>query len=491
MAIDWTDSTKRKAFREALQAVYPRDADLERFVDEELNENLVVIAGGDNLEDLAYNLIQWARRKDRLCDVYSAFKQQNPRNNVIKIVERQSLISKASNLVPEDWEMLFGCFLEDDLKYVEKAFKQGFREVLGIDFCSVRPNDPLLLEALQIRELLEEYDVNSQGPILAVRFVEHVIDQLSSESLSRNLSTMQQWRDRIAASFQVLPVVPTSDQTAIRRGAYLLVTLEESGSDVNVYPELHITGAENPISFGASQKNGSIDQVADWMSEWIRQAEELLETDICDVEQVTLEVFLPCRYLEEDIADCWSIKNKRGESIAFGIHRRFVVRSSDRVRDRQIQKALHDRWIELNESVQEKNVCEKFHLQTDCPKGKGVLCALLNDNGAIGLKFLAQLPTDPSDRIDLFNGIIDAAIPIALWSSETADVDVISLKAEFDTLLKECQITNFTDLARQWRMQRMKFPAAKYIKLLCDRPDRLPRLPDVKNQPDTDAYVAS
>jgi vWA-MoxR associated protein C-terminal domain/Effector-associated domain 1 len=489
--VDWNDNEKRKALRIALQEAYPSGAALEIFVDEELNENIEVVAGGKNLQVNSHSLLKWARAKNRLDEVYSVFKRENPSHAGIKIIERQSLISQSFNLPPDDWEMLFGYFLPDDLADLQRAFRQGFKDAIGVDFRQVRPTDPPVAEVLQIRELLEEYDINDRGPILAVRFVERAIEQfqISNEVQNRDFSVLQAWRDRIAERFQVPPVAPPPEQTSTRR-AYLLVTLEESGSDVIIYPELHITGAENPIGFGAKPTTCSINQVADRISDWIRQAEELLETDICDDEQVTLEVFLPCRHLEEDIAITWSVKNKRGDSIALGTHRRFVVRSSDRIRDRQIQKALQSRWTELQSSVQQNNVCKNFHLQKDCPKDKGILSALLQDTGAIGLKFLAQLPTDSSERIDLFNSIIDAAIPIALWSSEIADLDAISLKAEFDTLLKDCSLTNFTDLARQWRMQRLNSPAAKYIRILCDRPDRLPRLPDLRNREDDDAIVA-
>jgi hypothetical protein len=485
--VDWTDSKKRKAFRQALQEAYPNDADLGMFVDEELNENLAIVAEGKNLQVTSHGLVQWARAKGRLDEVYSAFKRENPSHAGIKIIERKSFISQSFNLTLDDWDVLFRYFLSDDLADLQRAFRQGFRDAIGVAFHQARPTDSPMTEVIQIRELLEEYDVNDRGPILAVRFVERAIAQfqLSSEVQNRDLSILEAWRDRIAEKFRVPPLASTPDQR-VDRHAYLLVVLEESGSDVNVYPELHITGAENPIRFGAKPTTCSMNQVADRISEWIYQAEGLLETDICDDTEVTLEVFLPCKYLEEDIAVAWSVKDKRGDSIALGIHRRFLVRSSDRIRDRQIQKALQGRWTELQMSIRE-NACKKFHPQMDYPKDKGILCALLKDNGALGLKFLAPLPIEASERINLYNGIIDAAIPIALWSSEMADLDALSLEAEFDTLLKGCHINNFADLARRWRMQRSSSP---YIKLLCDRPDRLPRLPDLRNREDDDAIVS-
>jgi vWA-MoxR associated protein C-terminal domain/Effector-associated domain 1 len=483
--IDWNDNKKRKAFREALEKVYPSVSSLRQFTIEELDKSLTVVAGEG--KDSAFDLIERARSQGQLDEVYGAFKQDNPHHDSIKIIERQSFVSKSSSLAPNDWQELFENFLPDDLADLQRAFKQGFRAAIGIDFHQAQPKYPPLVEVVQIRELLEEYDANDQGPILAVRFVEFAIEQLSLSSQHRDLMILQRWRDRIAASFQVAAVaIPPSQPMA--RHAYLLVTVEESGAKVILYPELHITGEDHPIEFGAilPLSSISIDQVADWVSKWIRQAEEkLLDIDICDDGQVTLEVFLPGKYLEEDIAFTWFVQNKRNKPIALGVSHRFVVRSTDRVRDQQTQKALKVRWSELQKS----NTCQKFHVQADCPPIEGMLSALLHDKGAHGLKFVAELPTEPVKRQELLNEIIDAAFPFALWASEMADFDAVSLKAEFDTLLKGCCLTDFRDLARQWRMQR-NFSAAKYIKLLCDRPDRLPQLPDLKNREDTDAIVA-
>jgi len=101
MAIDWGDSTKRKAFREALQEAYPRGADLELFVDEELGENLAAVAGGTNLQATAYELVKWAKAKGRLDEVYQAFKRHNPRHPVIARLEPRAF-PQPSNLTDQE-----------------------------------------------------------------------------------------------------------------------------------------------------------------------------------------------------------------------------------------------------------------------------------------------------------------------------------------------------------------------------------------------------
>lgn len=494
--VDWNDHTKRKVFREALQKAYPNNDALAIFVDEELNENLASIAGGDNLQAITYNLVKWALANGRMQGqgirperyLYNAFKQANPRHPVIEKLEQSSIVSQTYKLTEGDWDVLFEQFLPDDLADLQRAFRRGFKQAVGIEFYQAQPNPPSFVELNQIREVLGRYATGDRGPVLAVRFVDCAISEIhrSNEGNDRDLTALEQWRDSIAQRFNVSALTPKpSNRTA--RHAYLLIALEEIGSDVNVYPELRI-GTDLPIRFGAQPTTCSLNQVAGWVSEWICLAEEVvLDDESCDAE-VTLEIFLPCQHLEADIATTWMIKARRGGEQSLGTYRRFVVRSSDRIRDRQIQKLLERKWPKLQTSVQAQNVVSQIHRQENCPKEKGVLSAVLKDLEATVLTLVAQLPADPGKRRDLLNDIIDAALPIALWPADTADAH--TLDAEFNHLLHHKHLIDFADLAKQWRLRRMQYESAKHIRLLCDRPDRLPRLPDLSHREDEDAIVA-
>lgn len=490
--VDWKDNTKRKAFREALQEVYPSVDALAIFVDEELNENLVSIAGGENLKTIASNLVRWANAEGRMqaegsrpgLYLYDAFKDGHPRHSVIERLERSSFVAQTYKVTEGDWDFLFEQFLPDDLADLQRAFRRSFKQVVGIEFQRAQPNPLLLVELTQIRELLGRYAADDQGPILAVRFVECAIaeiqrtQQSTSEGNDRNLTALEQWRDRIAQQHNVRPQAsaPAPPPTS---HAYLLVALKDCGADVNVYPELHLSGVANPIRFGAQPTTCSIDQVAAQIFQWIDQAEKAPEFLQCDEEKVTLEVFLPCKHLAEDVAMTWSVND-----LPLGTHRRFLVRSSDRIGKPEIQKALMRKWQQIETCIQAGNGCSQFHLQEDCLEQKGALLALLDDLNATGLKLVAKLPADPGKRTDLLNDIINAAIPIALWSSEMAETDTDTLKMEFDELLNQVHLTDFTALARQWRMRRILSASAKHIRLLCDRPDRLPNPPNPTQEED-------
>ncbi len=470
-------------FRLTLQKVYTGYAELELFVDEALDMSLADIAPQAKLSTVVFNLLKWARAETRLDELFKQFCLTNPQEEAALIarLQPQSLVNRPGNLNETDWNDLFDGLEADDALYLQIACRQGFLATYGRSFEELRPDRPPLNSLSDLQALLAKYDF----PTLAVRFVEGAIAELrrSSENNDRDLSELEAWRDRIAAQFNVPPPAPATDQNIVRH-AYLLVALEELGDDVNVYSELRVTGVEKPIGFGASPDTCSIAEAVDRISGWIHQAEAALEADASDDGEVTLEIFLPCNYLDQDIATGWLAKDKRGKEVALGTHRRFLVRSLERIRDRQIQQTLARRWQQLEACADTQAIYNQLCRQETYSEERGALQALLKDLDALGLKFLGQLPSDPVKRADLLYEIIDAAIPIALWSSDVASGDINTLEAEFDALLTTCRLTNFADMARCWRLQRMQSPTAKPIRLLCDRPDRLPQLPDPRREED-------
>lgn len=495
--VDW-DSKKRQKFQEALQQVYLDYDDLEIFVDYALGENLADIAPKQEMYKVVYKLLK--RFENALDGVFEAFKEVHPNHPAILLLERQDFVSlklRASHLAQSDWDQLFSQFLpDDDLADLQRAFKKGFKDAKGITLEAANPRQGAFADVMELRALLEQYDIKtkeSNKPVLAVRFAERAIKELrrSDEDETRDLSGLEAWRDRIAQQFDVRLLPKPPEQTP-GRYAYLLITLEEHGADVNVYPELRATNSKDQIRFGAKPVTCSVDEVSKHISSWIREAEAAIETDTdtYDDEEVTLEVFLPWRHLERDLAHTWEVQDKWNDTVLFGDHRRFLVRSFDRIRDRNCQRALERRWQALAACVQANTACSQFRRQAQCLTRKGSLRSLLHGD-IPGLKFVAPLPTDSELRTGLLKDIIDAAVPIALWSCEDVP-DVSAFEAELDALLEGSQLTNFTDLAERWRTRRVDpatAAATKPIRLLCDRPDRLPNLPDPKK--DSDVLIAS
>jgi endonuclease G, mitochondrial len=74
----------RKQLREVIASTYTSSDDLGIFVDEELNENLAVIAGSGNLSTVIFELIKWAIAKGYIEDLILALAKDNPDRSDIK-----------------------------------------------------------------------------------------------------------------------------------------------------------------------------------------------------------------------------------------------------------------------------------------------------------------------------------------------------------------------------------------------------------------------
>lgn len=481
MTIDWSGEN-RETFRLALQEAYTDYDLLEIFVDEKLDENLSGIAENAALPKVIHKLLKWAQSAKRLDELFQQFCEANPRikDSVIAKLQQRPLIKRYFNLREEDWEMLFEQFSLYDLADIQRAFLRGFQQVWNVGFQLLLLDLPPLTEPDQIQALLAKYD----DPKLAVRFVEAVIAefQRSSEGNSRNLTALEQWRDRIAQQYKVSPLAPEPDQKVVRQG-YLLVAFEESGSDVIVYPELRVTGESKPIEFGVSPVKCTFQEVADYLSDWIYLAEKALDGKH-DSDEILLELFLPCALLEEDLA-IWKVKDKRAKPISLGMHRMFVIRSFDRIGDENAKKVLERKWQLLKDCMKTGNACDKFHLQEKYLETKGALLVLLKN--VPGLKLAAEFPLEREKREDLLYEIIDSAVPIALWSPSVVDEAILAeLKTQMNNLSRESHLTDFADLAHRWRekLAQSETESVKHIRLLCDCPDRLPNLPDPDREED-------
>jgi len=481
VTIDWSGEN-RETFRLALQEAYTDYDLLEIFVDEKLDENLSGIAENAALPKVIHKLLKWAQSAKRLDELFQQFCEANPRikDSVIAKLQQRPLIKRYFNLREEDWEMLFEQFSLYDLADIQRAFLRGFQQVWNVGFQLLLLDLPPLTEPDQIQALLAKYD----DPKLAVRFVEAVIAefQRSSEGNSRNLTALEQWRDRIAQQYKVSPLAPEPDQKVVRQG-YLLVAFEESGSDVIVYPELRVTGESKPIEFGVSPVKCTFQEVADYLSDWIYLAEKALDGKH-DSDEILLELFLPCALLEEDLA-IWKVKDKRAKPISLGMHRMFVIRSFDRIGDENAKKVLERKWQLLKDCMKTGNACDKFHLQEKYLETKGALLVLLKN--VPGLKLAAEFPLEREKREDLLYEIIDSAVPIALWSPSVVDEAILAeLKTQMNNLSRESHLTDFADLAHRWRekLAQSETESVKHIRLLCDCPDRLPNLPDPDREED-------
>lgn len=433
--------------------------------------------GGDSRETWAGALIEKFEQEALTDELYQKLCQQYPKHAAIETL--QSELRGAPLMAPEqkiEAGALFARFSPyDDFAAVQKAFLSAFKVTYG-DFLEVRPEHPPLNALSQIRSLLETYQ-----PQLAVQFAAYLSIALNEPNQLALQKAVAAWRDRITEEYKVIAKTPQPTQP--KRQGYLLVALKEGarktgGNDsVTVFSELHVTGEDDPIEFGAETVTCSLDEVATHLSVLIPQAEAAMSA--YEIGRVTLELFLPCEHLDVNVAD-WEIYNRRGRPRPLGKQHEFVIRSYDRAKPdyRATQTEVKRKWQFLQNCVEQGDACDRFHPQETCPAAGDLEGKLKNKPG---LKLLAELPKDRDDYLDILDDIIESGVPIALWFNTVEGLTAAEKLTEFNALLQTCScLTDFSQLADRWRDQRETEPN-QHLRVLCDCPDRWPTKPFYKD----------
>lgn len=88
---------QRKGLQDALVSAFPTRVSLEQMMSFELDKNLAAIAGGDNLQEIVFRLIQAAQAEGWVEDLVRAACKVNPRNSQLMILAQVLYREKSSN----------------------------------------------------------------------------------------------------------------------------------------------------------------------------------------------------------------------------------------------------------------------------------------------------------------------------------------------------------------------------------------------------------
>lgn len=475
---------KKLKLREALIDVCNTPTKLKIFVEDSFGKNLAEISIGSNLEDLTYELIDYYESEGLLYEFYQKFyNHKNNRDNP-RVTELQSdfylddsfFTSIASQEQAELKELFSILGSGDDyLLDAQRAFLESFRIIKG-NFHDYRPDCKKPNKFPEILKILKDYHTSE----LVITFAECLIGEIQKTNQAMNsvcpyFEKLKQWRDRFAQKYNVQPKVITNSSLK----SYLLISIQERVGNVNIYLQSKV-GDEpiKPVDISEDSPgfNCDFDEIPKYLPDWVNMVEQSL-LSYSDIELLTLEVFLQyCRF-DENIAEEWKIsKPKRNNPIPLRNARSFIVRSLDRVIDRTLKISLEKKWKILEDCVQKNDVLKSFCQPKTCPSD-GDLQSLLIDKP--GLKLVTPLPENDKEREDLFWDIIDAGVPIALWSDHL-DCTSDETSKEFDKILNNSNLTDFADLAKKIQQARAESEILRSLKMLCDCPHRLPTIPTNK-----------
>jgi hypothetical protein len=200
--------------------------------------------------------------------------------------------------------------------------------------------------------------------------------------------------------------------------------------------------------------------------------------------KLTIEIFLPINYLCFDV-DQWIIHDEYG-NYPVGTKYHTIVRSSDRLKPRYLHTRFSPwkiNWERVNIAGECNPVCDDFeqlHQFNDCNWKR----VINNLSKKLGLKLNCGL--DQEHKKDLFNAILSAATPIAVWVR--CDKSHWDLKAEIDDLVTSTHLFGLSEAVRGKRQQADEEDQAcehlgAHLAMLWEDPGRL--------TPDATAWLLS
>src|SRR4051794_28195755 len=83
------NGSELRQFQAALLSAFPDESDLRQMTLFGLSENLRTITHGDNLQDMVFELITWARTQSRLDQLLQAALDSNPHNEDLQAFAAQ------------------------------------------------------------------------------------------------------------------------------------------------------------------------------------------------------------------------------------------------------------------------------------------------------------------------------------------------------------------------------------------------------------------
>ncbi|MBR8836692.1 MAG: hypothetical protein DSM106950_22415 [Stigonema ocellatum SAG 48.90 = DSM 106950] len=501
--------SERKELHTAILDAYRSESALDMAVNFELDEKLNEIAGGENLTDVTFYLIQWAEKSGKLKDLIKALSNRNPGNEKLASFKKKfapsifdSSTSDSKFISVQDWNDLYDILSQIENGLISQICERTIRNIQD----DVRANYLEFTEKIDLREikeiLLKKCPKRKDNVPTVIEFAERLSKEKISESLKNKLT------DWVKSKANVLNIeLPTYSKPPSNDfwESYLLVTLEPKGDDkVTLEAELirnyNSSDFKKPIRLDLNDKMSktecSFAEVADVIYRFIKISET---KHLQPGYKLTIELFLPFRYLGKSL-DLEKIPI--GGEVPAGIEPykpigheyRFLVRSSERFKKKNYLNNLLIKWKELEGVISNSLNEEDFRInianvtQINCDWEE--LVENWNSEKKVGIKMVGCWSESDSEQAKLFFYIVRGGIPIALWT-RCHHLPKINLDDELQNILTLKSLKDFNGLFESvWNIRRkahVKGEKAKdylgyHLGILCDNPNRVPFHLQLENQ---------
>lgn len=554
---------ERTSLFEALQYGYRSYDSLRIMVRLDLDQNLANIAEVGNIEIVILELIEWAESKYKLLDLVWGANHRNPDNLQIR-----NITYKLFYITQTQWEKLDKLLSQIHPTYLDLAVQESFqpKEIVEVDsrlinlqsFDAEKIKDilkdnlikkreqslreiPVILEFVdylsrmpydKINRALQANLSNSNSPppksTIGNEFKTWVVEvsnqlniQLETQEQKKSLSNLKKWVSKFISRHQekntpsktqekkksLSTLVPTKK---IKIQPYLLISLEDTGSDLLLQGELVLQRNDNdkivkqePIYIQeqtqAVRCADNLEIIGHYIQQFIQKSGWKLQrygsrnSNIRFKESIIVEWFLPIKYFLKPMeAIPLPIKDSKlfaGESKKLCSDYPLTFRALERFETYQnhpeYSRRLENNWKEVNDFFTSQSpltsevIENKFEHHDRYEKWK-ILEARLRDNEKIGINIISPLKGF-EETAEIMRAIIMAGIPIALWSINIKDTPE-KLRKIFLQILTSRDITNLTSLLNcMTRLRREAYiddnseeKLGYRLGFLCDNPYRVP-----------------
>ncbi|MFB2837793.1 effector-associated domain EAD1-containing protein [Floridanema evergladense] len=507
---------KRKNLREALIKAYPKEADIQLMLEDQLDWSLSNIKEAETYGLKVQNIIRWAEAQGKLRELIIGASQSNPGNQYLRdcvgcllidcfddiddnLLATESLISLIKILKEiqnQEFTLIKKC-CEIVVPEISDHRSQMLKDIQNNEL------DPSVKLLILLNLLLKEYKKKSQGMPYIIEFVMAL--QRTKELQATTHQALFRWLKQVHPEYPVssnnadnqnikklqghlliFVRVPITSSTEFLVQTFLCI--KTIGNDDSVVETKFI---DLPINNEQGSQRGifcNLSQIEENLLKWEEEIRKKLDDHAEKMGcwyDLTIEFFLPYDYLATPVEQ-WKvnkapIQRKRRDPV--GKKHQVVVRSVDRLDDSELFNQLLKTWQHAAQILEKNPTPEMIQAkieQLDCPVGCDwdALTRSLKINQQIALKLTCAMPncttSNGSTNLErLFESILEGGTPIVLWSRQCnlSDDNVVF---QMDGLLTLETLCNLDNLLEQVKTKRIEAgddrSLGHHLAILCDEP---------------------
>ncbi|MDJ0772840.1 MAG: effector-associated domain EAD1-containing protein [Mastigocoleus sp. MO_167.B18] len=449
---------QRQEFRDALVNAFPSYSSLEQMVSFEFNENLESIAGNGEINNVAFNLIKWAEKKERLEELIRGACEENPGNTQLKdFIQRKKLID------------ILKPYFDEHKDKVIVAYKASLPDILTDKDKTPENAAELIYDSLRF----PPQEKNKYSPL-----EKFVINLLLDESLSCT-TDLEIWakenigEDRYKQRITELREEKKQERREVYPGLFVAILQQGESYIVKSWlnKDIDQSRSEKKSYYKQLTKNEQaeikIDRQLSKVPELVRY---WIDNSGVDIKQI--HVFLPYELMNHPV-DSW--KTIDGDDETIGEFYEVIVRCSERMEG--TNPRIY-RWKTKGSKLKNKlNKLAADVFTPCCGDNHKIIENHCKQDDIIAVK-ITNVFQDKQPGTMLWK----SAIPLALWIREK--IEDVSNENELDQLMgkssQQQEQIPLRDISKVVKKARLKYLASSTphighsLCLLWDDPDLLP-----------------